>query len=199
MKTIYVRIAKKGVETFHRCGEKFTGAWRLLEGVDDATLQRLREEQMLEVSDTKPEGFEPTAEDGAALQPAASASDLSDVEREILTIVGNQLSLTKLDDVFGAFEGHLALVRRDDAEKLQAAYLEVERLSALLDQSLIEAGKLAEENTRLQAQLAALDTPATAAAPVEGPASQEGNVEAAPAPDADTPTEEAQATKKARK
>ena len=34
MKTIYVRVAKKGVERFHRCGHQFSGAWAELVGIE---------------------------------------------------------------------------------------------------------------------------------------------------------------------
>lgn len=171
MSNVYVRIAKKGVEKFHRCGEQFTGAWRLLEGVDDATLKRLREEQMLEVSDTKPEGFEPTAEGGAALQLTASTSIMSDMERGIFAIVGNQLSPAQLDAVFDVIDSYVAITSRAHADLRAAADGEIQRLAGLLEQSVLEAGKLAEENAALRAQLAALNNPATAAAPVEALAS----------------------------
>ncbi|GLT22687.1 hypothetical protein GCM10007933_21470 [Zoogloea oryzae] len=178
MSNVYVRIAKKGVENFHRCGEQFTGAWRLLEGVDDATLKRLREEQMLEVSDTKPEGFEPTAEGGAALQLTASTGTLSDLEREILAIVGTRLDTGTLDDIFDSISEHSAVTHRADGDLLimlthqrDNAEAECARLAGLLEQSVLEAGKLAEENAALRAQLAALNNPATAAAPVEALAS----------------------------
>lgn len=57
MTKLYVRVApKKGITTFHRCAIAFTLAWLLVD-VDEATAARLREEQMLEVSDTEPEGY----------------------------------------------------------------------------------------------------------------------------------------------
>ncbi len=57
MTKLYVRVApKKGIATFHRCAIAFTLAWLLVE-VDDATAARLREEQMLEVSDTQPDDY----------------------------------------------------------------------------------------------------------------------------------------------
>ncbi len=79
MKTIYVRVKPKSpVAVFHRCAIKFEQAW-LEVTVDDATAKRLGEEQMLEVSETKPDGFEPTASDVSSLQLAApDAPDVSD-------------------------------------------------------------------------------------------------------------------------
>lgn len=57
MNKLYVRVApKKGITTFHRCAIAFTLAWLLVE-VDNATAARLREEQMLEVSDTQPDDY----------------------------------------------------------------------------------------------------------------------------------------------
>lgn len=175
MSNVYVRIAKKGVEVFHRCGEQFTGAWRLLEGVDDATLKRLREEQMLEVSDTKPEGFEPTAEGGVDLQPAAGLS----LEERIVRLIGNDLSVPVSNELCAFVRYQIATACDDVREKLHDSYCrqlhdadaEIKRLSDLLEQSVLEAGQLAEENAALRAQLGALNTPATAASPVEAPAS----------------------------
>lgn len=231
MKTIYVRVAKKGVERFHRCGHQFSGAWAELVGIDDATAQRLREEQMLEVSDVKPEGFEPTAEGDAALQ-LFSSDGISNLERQIITIVGTQLDTTTLDAIFDAISEDNAATHRADGDLLitmtqqrDNAEAECSRLAGLLEQSVLEAGKLAEENTALRAQLTALNTPAAAAAPVEatastgegqpaeadqagasqpveGGAAQEGNVAASPAPESTAaPADEAPAetTKKARK
>lgn len=176
MSNVYVRIAKKGVEKFHRCGEQFTGAWRLLEGVDDATLKRLREEQMLEVSDTKPEGFEPTAEVGVDLQ-LFSSDGISSLERKIIAIAP-QLDTATLKAIFDAISEDNAATHRADGDLLitmtqqrDNAEAECSRLAGLLEQSVLEAGKLAEENAALRAQLAALNTPATAAAPVEALAS----------------------------
>lgn len=56
-KTIYGRVGlKTGVESFHRCGIKFTRAWQKLE-VDVATAKRLNEEQMLEVVSDEPADY----------------------------------------------------------------------------------------------------------------------------------------------
>ncbi|MDH0048611.1 hypothetical protein [Comamonas terrigena] len=59
MSTLYARIhPKRGVARFFRCGTAFSQAWLKLENVDAATAKRLRAEQMLEVTDTEPEGLE---------------------------------------------------------------------------------------------------------------------------------------------
>lgn len=59
---IYVRVnPKSGNTQFHRCAILFTLLWALVE-VDEATAARLREEQMLETSDTQPDGYVPPAE-----------------------------------------------------------------------------------------------------------------------------------------
>lgn len=194
MKTIYVRIAKKGVEKFFRCGEQFTSAWRKLNGVDDATAERLREEQMLEVSDTQPEGFESTAEGGSALQPAAG---LSSVEQAIVGIVGTQLDTATLDSIFGEVDKYVALDRRADAELLaiqaaewEHAKSECARLSGLLEQSVVEAGRLAEENAQLRTQLAALNSPVETQKPAAEGAVSGQPVEGAAVQDAAAPTPE---------
>ncbi len=59
MSTLYARIhPKRGVARFFRCGTAFTQAWQKLEDVDAATAKRLRAEQMLEVTDTKPKDLD---------------------------------------------------------------------------------------------------------------------------------------------
>lgn len=56
---LYVRVKPKSpVTTFGRCGFQFSLLWVLLEALDDATYQRLNEEQMLETSVEKPEYFD---------------------------------------------------------------------------------------------------------------------------------------------
>ena len=63
---LYVRLqAKAGAEQFYRCGERFTRAWRRVK-VDQATAERLHAEQMLEVSEDEPEGYEPEPVDESA-------------------------------------------------------------------------------------------------------------------------------------
>ena len=78
MKTLYVRIQKKqGAARFFRCGIEFTKAWKTLYEVDEATAKRLEEEQMLEVSETKPADLEneaPNEADPSGLSTAVTES-----------------------------------------------------------------------------------------------------------------------------
>ena len=65
MITLYVRVApKKGIEHFYRCAFLFTQAWRKLLELDEATANRLGEEQMLEVSFDKPADYEESEQAG---------------------------------------------------------------------------------------------------------------------------------------
>lgn len=60
-KTLFVRILpKSGPEKFFRCGMEFSSGWKKKE-VDNATAERLESEQMLEVTEKEPEGYEPEA------------------------------------------------------------------------------------------------------------------------------------------
>ena len=62
MKTLYVRIApRKEAERFYRCGIEFGRGWLVVRDLDAATAQRLEEEQMLEVTDTRPAELDETA------------------------------------------------------------------------------------------------------------------------------------------
>ena len=77
MNKLYVRVAPKvGLEQFYRCAILFTLAWMLVE-VDEATAARLNEEQMLETSDTVPEGY--AAEVAEAAKPENNLSDADKV------------------------------------------------------------------------------------------------------------------------
>ncbi len=77
MKTLYVRINPKlGTACFYRCGIEFSQAWRPLIDVDDATAQRLEEEQMLEVTETRPAELDDVLAGDSAepLMPAAAVT-----------------------------------------------------------------------------------------------------------------------------
>ena len=64
MATIYVRVhLKTGNQKFHRCGMAFTREWTPVVDADAATVKRLKEEQMLEVSTTKPDDYVEPSED----------------------------------------------------------------------------------------------------------------------------------------
>jgi len=82
MNKLYVRVApKKGLTSFYRCAILFTIAWLLVE-VDNATAARLREEQMLEVSDTQPDDYvAPVAAADAATNTTNTPPELSAEER----------------------------------------------------------------------------------------------------------------------
>lgn len=57
MTTIFVRVnPKTGQDKFHRCGIAFSRDWQKVDA-DNATAKRLKEEQMLEVSDTQPADY----------------------------------------------------------------------------------------------------------------------------------------------
>jgi len=58
MKTLFVRInPRKEAESFWRCAIQFSKAWKKVSDLDAATAQRLEEEQMLEVSETRPADY----------------------------------------------------------------------------------------------------------------------------------------------
>ena len=77
-KTLFVRIhpKQKGVTRFFRCGFEFVQAWTLVSDLDDATAQRLEEEQMLEVSESAPDAEEqqPEAGDSAPVSDSQSGA-----------------------------------------------------------------------------------------------------------------------------
>lgn len=87
MKKIFVRVhLKSGQEKFFRCGMGFTREWTQIE-VDAATEKRLKEEQMLEVSETEPEGYAAPIANASGAQnnapvvptdPAARAAAIKD-------------------------------------------------------------------------------------------------------------------------
>lgn len=77
MKKLFVRIGPKtGPEKFFRCGFEFGREWMQVE-VDPATAKRLHAEQMLEVSENQPEGFDAPA-DAEAEAAAKAAATLAD-------------------------------------------------------------------------------------------------------------------------
>jgi len=78
MKTLFVRISpRKEAERFWRCGIEFGRGWKKVSDLDDATAQRLEEEQMLEVTETRPADLEDEAQAGDsanAIDPNAGSS-----------------------------------------------------------------------------------------------------------------------------
>jgi len=78
MKTLYVRIAKnKENQRFWRCGIEFGQAWKKVSDLDDATAQRLKEEQMLEVTEMCPAELEEDAQAGDSAVAIVPAVELS--------------------------------------------------------------------------------------------------------------------------
>lgn len=93
-KPLYVRIhLKTGSESFYRCAIRFTRDWQKLDEVDEATAQRLKEEQMLEVSEEVPVGYADPAATPAADTPAAPAIPADPAERALAI----KNVITKLD------------------------------------------------------------------------------------------------------
>lgn len=78
MKTLYVRINPKlGATRFYRCGIEFGQAWQSVIDVDDATAQRLEEEQMLEVTEERPAELDddaPAGDSAAVIVPAVDVA-----------------------------------------------------------------------------------------------------------------------------
>lgn len=76
-KTLFlVRVQpRSGLETFFRCGIKFSQEWQPVD-VDDATAARLQAEQMLEVVKKVEEVFEPAPAD-AVTTPADAAAPVA--------------------------------------------------------------------------------------------------------------------------
>lgn len=119
MKTLYVRVAVKSVDRFSRAGHTFTRAWRRLTDVDEATARRLAEEQMLEVSEKEPEGFESTAEGDSPLQQAAPG-ETSPLALLVSAGADGLLPTHVLDAITSNFQAHLELDRRADRDQIAA-------------------------------------------------------------------------------
>lgn len=80
-RNLYVRVRPKSeVTTFIRGGFNFTLLWVLLTGLDDATAGVIENEQMLETSTKKPEGFD---------------------EQEVLTEIANRENVLQPDEATG--------------------------------------------------------------------------------------------------
>lgn len=174
MKKIYVRVKPKSpVAVFHRCAMQFEAAW-LERIVDDATAKRLGEEQMLEVSETKPDGFEPTASDVSSLRDLLTITDYSESESLIVSVVGTQLDSATVAILAGLFDkAHMASVELAVAEavgekgtaqaELLVANGKLAVLASEVEDLRTKAKYLAEDNIRLLATLTELK----AAVPVD--------------------------------
>ena len=76
MSKIFVRVQPRiPQETFFRCAIQFSKKWTVVEGADAATIARLREEQMLEVSDTVPADLETDSPNAAGQAGGSSSGD----------------------------------------------------------------------------------------------------------------------------
>lgn len=103
---IYVRVnPKTGLTQFRRCAILFTLVWALIE-VDKATAEHLREEQMLDTSDTQPDGYVPPAEINVIVTaesqaPAAGAGNTTKTDPPPLTdaekLAAIKAAMTALD------------------------------------------------------------------------------------------------------
>lgn len=157
MKKIYVRVKPKSpVAVFHRCAMKFEQAW-LEVIVDDATAKRLGEEQMLEVSETQPDGFEPTASDASSLQLAAPDPADAVNAADFMASLCRELDACKqmlADAISGKVTAESELLVANS--KLSVMDIEFEDMQA-------EAKRLLEDNHLLTATLKELK----AAAPVD--------------------------------
>lgn len=91
MNTLYVRVQpRSGQATFFRCGIKFGKDWLKLTDIDAATAQRLEEEQMLEVSETKPADFEDSTPNAADPAGNLATAVVSGTPADALGGVGAQ-------------------------------------------------------------------------------------------------------------
>lgn len=117
MKTLYVRVAVKTVQSFGRAGHRFTRAWTRLTDIDEATQRVLEAEQLLEVSEKEPEGFEPTAEGDSPLQPVAPGA-LSTLRLTIVAAADGLLPTHMVDDLAAELEAHFELDRRADRAEI---------------------------------------------------------------------------------
>lgn len=110
--TIYVRINRKsGQEKFHRCGMAFTREWLPVIGADVATVKRLKEEQMLEVSETRPDDYvEPTntpqvgegvSDEAARLAAIKDAIGKLDVDNAALWTKGGMPQTVAIEEITG--------------------------------------------------------------------------------------------------
>jgi hypothetical protein len=106
-KQVFVRVhLKKGIETFHRCGMSFSRDWRMVK-VGDAELQRLYEEQMLEVVSEQPSDYIAPAAPAAAAAPAADATVVAptDATERLTAITAAIAKLDKADATFFTKDG----------------------------------------------------------------------------------------------
>jgi uncharacterized protein YhaN len=149
MKTLYVRVAAKNVQSFGRAGHRFTRAWTRLTDIDEATQRVLEAEQLLEVSEKEPEGFESTAEGASPLQLVAPGA-LSPLRLTIVAAADGLLPTHVVDDLTAAVEAHFELDRR--ADRAEIARLQDEgRLHLVAEREALArvSAELADTKARL--------------------------------------------------
>lgn len=127
-KNLYVRVKpKSGSTEFYRCGFLHTLLWVPLTDLDDATAERLQNEQMLETSEEKPEGFDDQVEE----TPAGEAAGSELTPDAATGLVGSGLlpSVIRYDTGFEITLGYLV------QEVHTASGLSVDDWNALADQA----------------------------------------------------------------
>lgn len=157
MKTLYVRVAAKNVQSFGRAGHRFTRAWTRLTDIDEATRRVLEAEQLLEVSEKEPEGFESTAEGASPLQLVAPGA-LSPLRLAIVAAADGLLPTHVVDDLTAALEAHFELDRRADRAEIAALNKECGNQRVDLIAARETLARVSEELADTKARLAnALD------------------------------------------
>jgi len=86
-KSLFVRVhLKTGSQKFHRCGIAFTREWLRVDDVDAATAKRLKEEQMLDVSETEPADYVDPDAAKKSVAPTDPAERLAAIKDAIATL-----------------------------------------------------------------------------------------------------------------
>lgn len=153
---VFVRIDQKAQqETFFRCGISFAKQWQRLEGVDQATYQRLEQEQVLETSLTEPADF---AQPGTAVEEDANLSSAETI---------GQLAVQELRDKIDALEqANQGLTEANTGLTQQIAHLEQQNTDLAAEKVGFEnqLQALSTANAELTKQLEAAPAKTTTAA-----------------------------------
>lgn len=187
-KDLYVRVKPKSQsKEFFRGGIQHTLVWKLLLGLDQATVQVLETEQMLETSEEKPADFDDQPQEATAVEETPQVLIGSDVLQPVIAQVGgfeitlgdlvaqahvdSELSLT---DWNGLPQAARNLLLDGKLFGLYKSFLETNGLSlglvepavaefkTALEAKIAEVTALTETVTGLQAKLQAAQTPASA-------------------------------------
>lgn len=175
MNKLYVRVSpKSGLTQFYRCAILFALAWALIE-VDESTKERLEGEQMLETSETEPEGYLPPDELAAAEAEAAAAAEAETTKlAEAETLISEQAEkltaaetlVTELQTKLTTAEGLIS----EQAAKLTTADSLLGEAQDLITEQVEKLATAETHVAELKTKLAAAEVPATTAAeekPVE--------------------------------